>query len=53
MDGKKLIYTIIIITIIAIIGTLIWGEFIIEKYDLERAMVLINLTPNLFFKYFV
>lgn len=48
MDGKKLIFVIIIISVIAIIGTLLWGEYIIEKYDLERAM-----SSRPFLNYFV
>lgn len=38
MSGKKIIITIIVITIIAIIATWIYAQKVIKDFDLDRGM---------------
>ncbi|HLR15715.1 MAG TPA: hypothetical protein VK144_07800 [Bacillota bacterium] len=38
MSGKKVIITIIVITVVAIIATWIYGQKVIKDLDLDRGM---------------
>lgn len=38
MSGKKTIFIIIAVTIIALILTWLWLQNVIEKYDIDRAI---------------
>lgn len=38
MSGKKIIFTIIVITVVAIIATWIYGQKVINDLDLDRGM---------------
>lgn len=51
MNGKKLIAIIIIISLIALILTWIYGQKIINDYDIDRAMETTTLFSNTPFRY--
>lgn len=38
MSGKKTIFIIIVFTVIALILTWIWLQYVIEKFDIDRAI---------------
>lgn len=46
MDGKKIIVIVVVISVVGLIATWLWGESLIKKYDLERAMSTIQYVPK-------
>ncbi len=48
MNGKKLIAIVIVISLIALILTWIYGQKIISDFDIDRAMSSTTLDSNIF-----